>query len=271
MCLNELKKAAQAPAETEVDLRKNVVQRRWWEFTICDTIWYVRDAWRKVTQSCICGAWKKLCPQFTVNFKGFDLTKKFLEEHLKCLELVRKVGLDKLEEEGVDFLLQTIGEKLSTEDLDELENQRRQLEEVVEAQQQPMAPSTTKHLTMKSLQHLYTKLNDTMDYLEEINPNVEWVGLARRKVAAEPTQYDQLLLMPSSRKPHALRLLPAMNLIPACLQAGLPALHRCHRRQRSTTSTSCNSPPPPPTPSLDLSKQGLESTFGEFYCIIFAF
>ena len=85
-------------------------------------------------ESCIRGAWKKLCPQYTVDFKAFNLTKRLLEKCLKYLELVKKVGLDDLKEENVDSLLETIGEELLTEDLDELEKQQHQLEEV-EAQQ----------------------------------------------------------------------------------------------------------------------------------------
>ena len=150
--LGELKKAAQAPAESEVELQKTVVWASLAEFTIHDAIWHAQDAWKEVMQSCICGDWKKLCPQFAVDFKGFDLTEKFLEECLKCLELVRKVGLDELEEEDVDPLLQMIGEELSTKDLDKLEKQQCQLEEEVEAQQQPTAPLTTKHPMVKNLQ-----------------------------------------------------------------------------------------------------------------------
>ena len=133
--LNKFEKATQAPAESEVELPKNVVRRHWWEFTIHNAICHVWDAWKEVTHSSIHGAWKKLCLQFAVNFKGFDLTKKLSEERLKCLKLAKKVGLDELEEEDVDSLLQTIGEELSTEDLDELEKQRRQLEEEVEVEQ----------------------------------------------------------------------------------------------------------------------------------------
>ena len=36
-------------------------------------------------------------------------------------------------------------------------------------------------------------LNQTMDYLEEIDPNVEQAGLAGCKVAVDLAQYDQLL------------------------------------------------------------------------------
>ena len=85
--LSDLEKAAQAPAESEVKLQKNMVRCHWQEFTIRDAIWHVQDAWEEVTQFSIRGDWKKLCPQFTVDFKGFDLTEKFSEERLDPLSL----------------------------------------------------------------------------------------------------------------------------------------------------------------------------------------
>ena len=76
----------------EGELQNNMVRRHWRDFTIRDTIWHVWDAWKEVTQSCICGVWKKLCPLVTADFKGSGLTEK----HLK---LAKIVGLDELEEE----------------------------------------------------------------------------------------------------------------------------------------------------------------------------
>ena len=144
-------------------------------------------------ESCISGAWKKLCPELAINLEGFELSGRLSEECLKCLKLARKVSLDKLEEDDVDSLLETIGEELSTEELDELEKLRRQLKEEVEAEQYPTAPSTTKQLTVKILQHFYGRLNDVMACLEETNPDVERAGLSRRKVMADLTHYEQLL------------------------------------------------------------------------------
>ena len=188
--LSELEKATQASAESEVELQKNVVRRHWLEFAIRDTIWHVRDAWKEVMQSCISRAWKRLCPQLATDFKGFDLTEKLLKE---CLELAKKVGLDELEEEDVDSLLETIGEELSMEDLDELEKQRLQLEEEMEAEQQPMAPSMMRYLTVKTQQCFYVMLSQTIDYPEEIDPDVERAGLARHKVCSDLAQHDQML------------------------------------------------------------------------------
>ena len=101
--------------------------------------------------------------------------------------MARNVGLDELEED-VDSLLETIGEEL-----DEVEKQWRQLEEEVEAQQQPTAASTTKQLTVKILQCFYGMLNKAMDYLEEVYSDVERAGLLRCKVMSDLAHYEQLL------------------------------------------------------------------------------
>ena len=71
-----------------------------------------------MTESCIRGAWKKLCQELAVNFDGFDLSERLSEERFKCLELTRKIGLDEIEEEDVNSLLETIDEEVSMEELD---------------------------------------------------------------------------------------------------------------------------------------------------------
>ena len=72
--LDELQKATQAREKTEVELQKDVVQRLWRAYTIRDAIWHVHDAWKEVEESCIRGAWKKLCPELAVDLRGFDLS-----------------------------------------------------------------------------------------------------------------------------------------------------------------------------------------------------
>ena len=54
MSLDKLEKAAEAP-ENPIELQKDVARWHWKEYTICDTLWYVRDAWREVTPNCIRG------------------------------------------------------------------------------------------------------------------------------------------------------------------------------------------------------------------------
>ena len=88
------------------------------------------------------------------------------------------LGLYKIGEDDVNSLLEAIGEELSTEDLSELEKQRRQLEEVVEAEQHPTMPLTTKQLTVKIRQCFFGIINQGMDYLEEVDPDFQ-SGLLR--------------------------------------------------------------------------------------------
>ena len=95
----------------------------------------MRVAWREVTQFCIRGLWKKLCQHHAIDFGGFDLSEELSKEHLKCLELVRKVGLDEIKEDYLESLLKSIGEELMTEDLEDLEKQWHHMEEEVEAGQ----------------------------------------------------------------------------------------------------------------------------------------
>ena len=127
-----------------------------------------QDAWGEVMQSCICGTWKKLFPQFVVNFKGFNMTEKQSVEQLKWLMLGKKVGQD----DDVNSLLLSIGEELLVEELEELEQQQCQLEEEVERESTLMEVSMM-HLTVKNLQELFEMFNGTMDYMEDLNPNVE--------------------------------------------------------------------------------------------------
>ena len=89
---DEFEKAAQAPEKTNVELQKDMVQRHWESYTICDALWHVCDAWKEMTKSCIQGAWKKLCPHLTVDFGGFDLTERLSKERIKCLELIDSAG-----------------------------------------------------------------------------------------------------------------------------------------------------------------------------------
>ena len=125
-------------------------------------------------------------------------------------------------------LLESINKELTTEDLDHLEKQRRQLEEEVEAGQQPTAPQT-KEMTIEILQ----------DYMENMALNFEGYGLKRWQVMEVMAYYEDLLSEKrkkaiSGRKNHSsLRLLPPTSLSQGPPQAAIPALmFSCHHRHR---------------------------------------
>ena len=60
-----LMSAADVPDLSGVDLKKNVVKDYCKEFNIKLAIWFLKDSWAEVTQSCLNGTWKKLCPYLT--------------------------------------------------------------------------------------------------------------------------------------------------------------------------------------------------------------
>ena len=163
--LSELEKATQATMETEVECQKNVVQRHWRG---------VYHSWRYLAcAGCLEGGGRVL------HLWGLEKALSSVRRRLQGLrphrEAFREVPqVTQVDEESqawmssrkkTSILLETISEELSTEELDELEKQWRQLEEEVEAQQQPLAPSTTKQLMVNILQCFYAKLSDTTDYL----------------------------------------------------------------------------------------------------------
>ena len=82
------------------------MRRHWESYTIHDALWHVCNVWKDETASCIRGEWKKLSLDLAINFRGFDLSERFSQECLKCLELARKVGLNEVEEDNVDSLLE---------------------------------------------------------------------------------------------------------------------------------------------------------------------
>ena len=78
-------------------------------------------------------------------------------------------------------LLESIDEELTTEELDDLEQQRRRLEEEIEAGQQPETPQR-KEMTIKLLQELFASMSHSLDLMENMDPNCEMSGLKRRKI-----------------------------------------------------------------------------------------
>ena len=92
----------------------------------------------------------------------------------------------------MESLLELFGEELTTEALKYLKKQRRQLEDEAEAGQQPTAPQT-KEMTNDILQGFHGLLHQTMDYIENMDPDFERSGLKRRQVMEIMAYYEDLL------------------------------------------------------------------------------
>ena len=116
--------------------------------------------------------------------------KGLSRERLKCLEEAKTVSLE-MEEDDVESLLKSIGEELTTEDLDDLEQQRRRLEEELEAGQQPETPQR-KEMSIAVLQEFFATMTCTTDFMENMDPDCERSGLKRQKIMEVLAFYDDL-------------------------------------------------------------------------------
>ena len=142
-----------------------------------------------MTPNCIHGAWKKHCPDLAIDFGGFDISEGLSGERLKYLEVPKMVGLE-MEEDDVESLLESIGEELTTEDLDDLEQQWRRLEEL-EAGQQPETPQ--RKMTIAVLQEFFAMMTRTINFMENMDPDCKRSGLKRQKIMEVLAFYDDLL------------------------------------------------------------------------------
>ena len=106
--------------------------------------------------------------------------------------MARKISLDKVKEDDLVSLLESISEKLTMEDLEDLEKQRRQFEEEVEAGQQPSVPQT-KYMTIEILKEFNGLLHKTLDFMENMDLDFERSGLKRRQTMDIMAYYEDLL------------------------------------------------------------------------------
>lgn len=96
-------------------------------------------------QTNINGVWKRLCPQFVFDFKGFEVTLQKVTEGV--IEMGKQLNLE-LKVDGVEELLSSYSEKLSNEDITQLETQKIAEEEAAEVLDEK--PST-KRFTSKQM------------------------------------------------------------------------------------------------------------------------
>ena len=119
----------------KVTEQQNISVRDYWrQFTVKDALTFIKDSWSEVPTSCCNGVWKKLCPQFVHDFKGYSIDDNVAKANVKSLRLAQQVGFEDLEEEDIDNLLQSHTQELSNEDLFDIEKERvKMMEEKEEA------------------------------------------------------------------------------------------------------------------------------------------
>ncbi|XP_042230822.1 tigger transposable element-derived protein 1-like [Homarus americanus] len=154
----------QAVKETEGE--SGVTLREFWKNYIYKAIKNIDASWREVKTSNMNGVWKKLCPQFANDFKGFTENVDSVANNL--VELGKQLHLE-MEEDDVHELMECHTQELTNENLMELESDRVQ-EEVAEEEQEAEEP---KKFNSKQLDEDFSMIEKALASFEPQDPNIE--------------------------------------------------------------------------------------------------
>lgn len=171
------------------------------QFTIKDALCFIKQSWEEVPRSCLNGVWKKLCPHFVHNFKGFSNNDNVASANRKSLHFAQKLGFDELEDNDIDELLQSHQEELSNDDLLEIERERVQrMEEAEAAAAAAASQEPLRALTVTNLSQCMDLLRQAMKIIEENDPNVERSGAVTRDVLNRMSCYEVMLKEKQQKK-----------------------------------------------------------------------
>jgi hypothetical protein len=104
--------------------------------------------------------------------------------------LVQEVGLDEVTDEDITELLESNGQPLSSEDLEELAAQLGQKEE--EEREEEEIP--LREMMISNLQHILSDMHKLIDELCEIDHDWERSATAKRSVMASMRPYHEILI-----------------------------------------------------------------------------
>uniref|UniRef100_A0A8C9WRD6 HTH CENPB-type domain-containing protein n=1 Tax=Scleropages formosus TaxID=113540 RepID=A0A8C9WRD6_SCLFO len=153
----------------------------WNKYDILDAVKNIAAAWYEVKSTTMNGAWKSLCPGFVHGWKVFSDVEDTAE---KCVELARQLRLA-VSEEDVAQLLRSHGDKLSEEDLVELEAHVKEEEEMQDVD----APAAAKRFTVKGLAEAFHLIDAALAKIEAMDPNTERFESFRQSIFTDLSSY----------------------------------------------------------------------------------
>ncbi|XP_045107142.1 tigger transposable element-derived protein 1-like [Portunus trituberculatus] len=162
----------------------------WKNFTIKDAVTFIKQSWAEVPTKCLNGVWKKLCPQFVHSFKAFNVDDIVSKANKDTISYAQDLGLDEVEEEDIDQLLQSHRQELSNEDLLDIEAENKREREEAEATAAADKAEGGQTLTATVISEALGKIKEGFAMLEEHDPNVERSTTITRKLTEEEEEVD---------------------------------------------------------------------------------
>ena len=143
-----------------------VVMKYWSSFNLKNAIYVLQEAWECVTEKCIQGAWRKLCPNLVPDFAGFDMVTEEARLRKELLDHARQVGFDELDDAEVTNLIESHDQALTTEELIMMQKEREE-EAEREREKEDKDSGTMKQLNMQDLGRMFACFDEGMKIMED--------------------------------------------------------------------------------------------------------
>ncbi|CAM2116375.1 unnamed protein product [Caretta caretta] len=101
---------------------KPSVKEFWKSYNILNGVENIDTSWEEVTSQCMNGIWRCAWPDAVHSFIGFDAVPALKQEIVK---LAKDVGLEEVEDDDVEELLESHAEQLTNEELTELNQPKK--------------------------------------------------------------------------------------------------------------------------------------------------
>jgi hypothetical protein len=135
---------------------RTTLKEFWKTFNIKDAINIIKISWQQVPRQCMNGVWKKICPQFCHDLRGFNMEYNMTTANKESVKVAQKVGLGKVDEEDIEDFLESHTKELTNEDLLESEKERQQEEDDTANQPEPSTRQLTARRLAQTFDHIST-------------------------------------------------------------------------------------------------------------------
>ena len=141
------------------------LQEFWKSFNIKHAIENISLSWEEVTPKWLNGCWKKLLPECTIDFPGFETPVKNVIEEIALIG--KDLGFENVDEENIQELLNSHSADMDDVSLIELEQQQ-----ALQEKYEDDCEEVVKEITIKELEDLFQDMEKVKRRLMDIDPDV---------------------------------------------------------------------------------------------------
>lgn len=150
-------------------VQSDITVRDYWKsYNILKAITNIDSAWDEVSLSCMNGVWRKLWPEAVTDFVGIEPVSDVAED---VSRMAKDVGIDNVDPDDVEQLLESHGEPLSREELEELAVQLQQHEADTPDEGEELEPIRT--LKTTNIKSALAQISSAFDELCDNDPDWE--------------------------------------------------------------------------------------------------